>query len=113
MAEGTGLIKRFYEDVIGNGNLALIDELTTDDIVDRGGASRAALRPKGVRFFVNAMQEAFPDVRPKSVEPMMADGNLEAARHRRWNPQRLMSCHDRQERRVRVHRHHPRRGRDC
>ena len=34
MAEGTGLIKRFYEDVIGNGNLALIDELTTDDIVD-------------------------------------------------------------------------------
>ena len=43
MAEGTGLIKRFYEDVIGNGNLALIDELTTDDIVDHEeGASRGS-----------------------------------------------------------------------
>ena len=81
MAEGTGLIKRFYEDVIGNGNLALIDELTTDDIVDHEeGLPGQPSGRKGVKFFVNAMREAFPDVRLKSVEPMMADGNLEAAR---------------------------------
>ena len=81
MAEGTGLIKRFYEDVIGNGNLALIDELTTDDIVDHEeGLPGQPPGREGVKFFVNAMREAFPDVRLKSVEPMMADGNLEAAR---------------------------------
>ena len=81
MAEGTGLIKRFYEDVIGNGNLALIDELTTDDIVDHEeGLPGQPSGREGVKFFVNAMREAFPDVRLKSIEPMMTDGNLEAAR---------------------------------
>jgi hypothetical protein len=34
MAEGTGLIKRFYDEVLGSGNLDLIDELTADDLVD-------------------------------------------------------------------------------
>jgi hypothetical protein len=29
MAAGTGLIQRFYEDVVGKGELNLIDELTT------------------------------------------------------------------------------------
>ena len=81
MAEGTGLIKRFYEDVIGNGNLALIDELTTDDIVDHEeGLPGQPSGREGVKFFVGAMREAFPDVRVKSIEPMMTDGNLEAAR---------------------------------
>ena len=81
MADGTGLIKRFYEDVIGNGNLALIDELTTDDIVDHEeGLPGQPSGREGVKFFVGAMREAFPDVRVKSIEPMMTDGNLEAAR---------------------------------
>ena len=81
MAEGTGLIKRFYEDVIGNGNLALIDELTTDDIVDHEeGLPGQPSGREGVKFFVGAMREAFPDVRLKSIEPMMTDGDLEAAR---------------------------------
>jgi hypothetical protein len=34
MAEGAGLIRRFYEEIIEGGNLALIDELATDDYVD-------------------------------------------------------------------------------
>lgn len=81
MAEGTGLIKRFYEDVIGNGNLALIDELTTDDIVDHEeGLPGQPSGREGVKFFVGAMREAFPDVRLKSIAPMMTDGDLEAAR---------------------------------
>jgi steroid delta-isomerase-like uncharacterized protein len=81
MAEGTGLIKRFYEDVISNGDLTLIDELTTDDIVDHEeGLPGQPSGREGVKYFVNAMREAFPDVRLKSIEPMMTDGNLEAAR---------------------------------
>ena len=81
MAEGTGLIRRFYEDVIANGDLALVDELTTEDIADHeeGLPGQPAGR-EGVKFFVNAMREAFPDIAVKSVEPTMADGNLEAAR---------------------------------
>ena len=80
MAEGTGLIKRFYEDVIGDGQLNLIDELAMEDIVDHEeGLPGQPSGREGVKFFVGAMRDAFPDIRPKSIEPMMADGNLEAA----------------------------------
>jgi len=81
MAEGTGLIARFYEDVIGKGQMNLIDELTTDDLVDHeeGLPGQPAGR-EGVKFFVSAMREAFPDIRVKTIEPTLTDGNLEAAR---------------------------------
>jgi steroid delta-isomerase-like uncharacterized protein len=81
MADGTGLIKRFYEDVVENGELGLIDELTTDDVVNHEeGLPGQPSGRDGVRFFVSAMREAFPDIRPKTVEPTLVDGNLEAAR---------------------------------
>ena len=34
MAGGQGLIKRFYNEVLTGGNLSLIDEMVTDDVVD-------------------------------------------------------------------------------
>jgi predicted ester cyclase len=81
MAEGTGLIKRFYEDVIADGDLTLIDELTTEGLVDHEeGLPGQPSGREGVKYFVSAMREAFPDIRPTSVEPMLADGDLEAAR---------------------------------
>lgn len=80
MAAG-GLIKRFYEDVIGGGDLGLIDELTTEDIVDHEeGLPGQPPGRDGVKFFVNAMREAFPDLQLKTIEPTMTDGDLEAAR---------------------------------
>lgn len=81
MTEGTGLIRRFYEEVLGNGDLGLIDELTTEDLVDHEeGLPGQPSGRDGVRFFVNAMRAAFPDITAKTIEPTMADGNLEAAR---------------------------------
>ena len=81
MAEGSGLIKRFYEEVIAGGNLDLIDELTTDDLVDHEeGLPGQPGGKEGVRFFVSAMREALPDLRLKSSEPMLADGDLESGR---------------------------------
>jgi predicted ester cyclase len=81
MAEGTGLIKRFYEEVVSGGNLDLIEELATEDMVDHEeGIPGQPPGLEGVRFFVNAMREAIPDIRPKESEPMLADGDLEAAR---------------------------------
>jgi hypothetical protein len=62
MTEGTGLIKRFWDDVIENGELGLIDELTTEHIVDHEeGLPGQPSGREGVKFFVNAMREAFPD----------------------------------------------------
>jgi predicted ester cyclase len=79
MADGTGLIKRFYKEVIEGGNLSLVDELATDDYVDHEEALPGQPPGKdGVRFFVNAVRTAFPDIKVKSIEPCLADGNLEA-----------------------------------
>jgi steroid delta-isomerase-like uncharacterized protein len=80
MADG-GLIKRFYEEVIGGGNLSLVDELTTEDIVDHEeGLPGQPSGREGVKFFVNAMRQGFPDLRLKRIDPTMTDGDLEAAR---------------------------------
>jgi steroid delta-isomerase-like uncharacterized protein len=80
MADG-GLIKRFYEQVVGGGNLDLVDELTTQDFVDHEeGLPGQPSGPEGVKFFVNAMRQGFPDIAPKSIDPTLTDGNLEAAR---------------------------------
>jgi predicted ester cyclase len=81
MAEGSGLIKRFYDEVVGGGNLDLIDEFVSESIVDHEeGMPGQPPGRDGVRFFVNAMREAIPDIRPKDYEPNLVDGNLEAAR---------------------------------
>src|SRR5215207_2448435 len=81
MSSGTGLIKRFYEEVIASGDLDLIDQLTTDDVTDHeeGFPGQPSGR-EGVKFFVNAMKQAFPDIRLKTIDPTMTDGDLEAAR---------------------------------
>jgi steroid delta-isomerase-like uncharacterized protein len=81
MAEGTGLIRRFYEEALAGGNVSLIDELTADDLADHEeGLPGQPSGKDGVHFFVNALRQAFPDIRPKTVELEMTDGNLEAAR---------------------------------
>lgn len=80
MADGTGLIKRFYTDVLVGGNLGLIDELVVDNILDHEEALPGQPPGKeGVRFYVNAIRTAFPDLAIKTIEPTLADGDLEAA----------------------------------
>jgi predicted ester cyclase len=81
MSKGSGLIERFYNEVVGDGNMDLIDEFTNEDVTDHEeGFPGQPDGREGVHFFVNAMRAAFPDLRPKSVEPMLSDGDLEAGR---------------------------------
>ena len=80
MAGGTGLIKRFYDEVLVGGNLSLIDELVMDDVVDHEeGFPGQPPGKEGVRFYVNTIRTAFPDLSVKTVEPALAEGDLEAA----------------------------------
>ncbi|MEN8585201.1 ester cyclase [Arthrobacter sp. KBS0703] len=79
MSDGAGLIKRFYTEVIEGGNLALIDELSTKDFVDHEeGFPGQPPGKEGVRFFVNAIRSAFPDIKAKTIEPSLAEGDMEA-----------------------------------
>lgn len=74
-----GLITRFYREVVEGGNLALIDELTADGYVDHEEALPGQPPGKeGVRFFVNAVRDAFPDIKVKMIDASLADGDMEA-----------------------------------
>ncbi|MDQ0617252.1 ester cyclase [Arthrobacter globiformis] len=80
MAGGQGLIKRFYDEVLTGGNLSLLDEMVMDDVVDHEeGIPGQPPGKEGMRFYVNAVRAAFPDLAVKTSEPALADGNLEAA----------------------------------
>lgn len=79
MADGAGLIKRFYGEVLSGGNLDLVDELSADDLVDHEeGLPGQPAGKEGVKFFVNAIRDAFPDVQA-TVDVYFDDGDFEAA----------------------------------
>lgn len=80
MADGSGLITRFYKEIIEGGNLDLIDELATDDYVDHEEALPGQPPGRdGARFFVTAIRAAFPDIKVKTMGPSLADGDFEAS----------------------------------
>ncbi|CAI3793707.1 ester cyclase [Pseudarthrobacter sp. MM222] len=78
MPDGTGMIKRFYTEVVGGGNLALIDELVSDDFVDHDPMPGQSPSKDGVGFFVTTMRAAFPDLKATVMEPALVDRNFEA-----------------------------------
>jgi steroid delta-isomerase-like uncharacterized protein len=78
MADGAGLIKRFYMEVLAAGNVDLIDELIAEGFVDHESLPGQPPGKEGARYFVDMMRAAFPDLSVKSLEPALADGDLEA-----------------------------------
>ncbi|NKX55539.1 ester cyclase [Arthrobacter mobilis] len=81
MAGGSGIIERFYREVMEGGHLDLIDELGSENAIDHEDPLPG--QPSGldgVKFFVNTFRSAFPDIRAKAIEPVMTDGDMEAAR---------------------------------
>jgi predicted ester cyclase len=79
MSEDFGLIERFYRDVLESGNLDIVDELATESYVDHEeGLPGQPPGREGVKFFVNTMRSAFPDLKVKEIVPSLSAGNLEA-----------------------------------
>ena len=79
MAEGVELIQRFYDEMIGEGNLDKIDELVTDDVVDhQEGLPGQPEGKEGVAFFVNTLRGAFSDIKA-TVDQSLESGDLACA----------------------------------
>ena len=79
MSDSSGIMQRFYQEVLVGGNIALVDELIADDFVDHEEPFPGQPPGKeGVVFYINAIRSAFPDLKVKTTEPALADGNLEA-----------------------------------
>ena len=80
MADNADLLKRFYDEVVGGGNLGLVDELCTENVVDHEeGLPGQPPGKEGIRFFVEKLRAAFPDIRV-SVDVTLSQGDLAAGR---------------------------------
>jgi steroid delta-isomerase-like uncharacterized protein len=79
MAEGVELIQRFYDEMLGEGDLSKLDELVTDDVVDHEEALPGQPEGKeGVIFFVNALRGAFSDIKA-TIGQSLESGDLASA----------------------------------
>ncbi len=80
MADKKDTMRRFYEEIFGQGNLDLVDELATDDFVDHEeGPPGTPPGKEGTKAFVSMFRDAFPDIKAE-VGEMLEDGDLVAAR---------------------------------
>jgi steroid delta-isomerase-like uncharacterized protein len=78
--ENTALIRRFYEEVWGKGNLDVADEIFAPDYVRHDPrATDPVPGPEGQKRVAGDFRRAFPDLR-FDVELILAEGDLVAAR---------------------------------
>jgi len=79
MAEGVELIQRFYDEMLGAGDISKLDELVTDNVVDhQEGMPGQPEGKEGVIFFVNAMRGAFSDLNA-TVDQSVESGDMASA----------------------------------
>lgn len=67
-------VRRVPEEIISQGKLNLIDEVFAPDVVNHTPVPQFAEGREGVRQFIGALREAFPDLRYK-VEDLIAEGD--------------------------------------
>jgi len=79
MAEGVELIQRFYDDVLGAGDMDAFEEIVSDDVIDHEEFPGAPdNRKEGVRYFVNMMRGSFSDLKG-TIGPSVESGDLASA----------------------------------
>lgn len=76
------VVRRIYEEVFNQGNLALVDELFAPDFVDHFADPlpfQPTTTPEAVRWFAGFVRDAFPDLKV-TVDDMIVEGDQLAAR---------------------------------
>jgi len=69
------IVRRNTEQVQGQGDFALFDELFADDIVDHTPQPGTTPDKAGVRVLYNRLRDAFPDFRPE-IHWQTVDGDI-------------------------------------
>ena len=74
-------LMRFYKEVLDNGNIAAVDELTTEDFIEHSYPPGTEFPPgrKGVKEFLAALSDAFSGV-SVDVHDVVSEGDRAAAR---------------------------------
>lgn len=70
--ENKGLARRFYEGVINQGNLALSEQIMSEQFVEHGASPDQAGGLDGFKQFLRMVAGAFPDIQV-DIEDMVAD----------------------------------------
>ena len=71
------IVKRFYHEVVNQGNLALAAELMDYDYIEHGNQAASGL--EGFKQFVANLAGAFPDLQI-TIEDLIAEGDKVVAR---------------------------------
>ena len=72
-------MRRAVEEVVNEGNLAVIDELVAEDFVDHTPLPDLPPNRAGIRHTIRMMREAFPDIEVTNEE-LVAEGDMVVAR---------------------------------
>ena len=73
------IVRRFYEEVVGQGSAAAAEELLSVDLIDHGVPPMFPPGRTGFLQFAASLKAAFPDLNV-TVEDLIAEGNQVAAR---------------------------------
>ena len=73
------LVRRFYEEVLERGNLALVDELFASNYVYHEPAVGEVKGPEGIKQLAAMYRTAFPDLR-MTIEDLVAEGDKVVSR---------------------------------
>ena len=73
------VLRRFFDEAFGKGNLAAVDELVADNFVDHSPPPNGSPDKAGVKQIVKMFRSAFPDLR-LTVEGIIAEGDIVAVR---------------------------------
>jgi steroid delta-isomerase-like uncharacterized protein len=77
--ENKAVVRRVFEEVWSQGNLGLVDQLLTPDVVDHDPSNPGFDGAEGQKRLVTAYQTAFPDIH-FTVEDVIAEGDMAVAR---------------------------------
>lgn len=72
--DNKAIVRRFLEEVINKGNLALVDELVAADLVDHAAPPGMEGNRDGLKAFFTTFRGAFPDLH-YTVDDVIAEGD--------------------------------------
>jgi steroid delta-isomerase-like uncharacterized protein len=72
--ENRALATRFVEEVLNKGNLSIIDQFATPNLIDHQALPGMPTGRDGVRAFVSSYRAAFPDLH-YTIDDEIADGD--------------------------------------
>jgi steroid delta-isomerase-like uncharacterized protein len=78
MAEGVELIRRFYDEMLGQGNVDDLGDVVTEDIVDHEPFPGQSDGIEGVKEFIEMMRSSFSDLKA-TIGPSVENGDLASA----------------------------------